>query len=158
MKLQRISRELQDGRKNKILLMLYAENFCNVVFAYSINSLIERCYKHYRHRKSLDQSMQLVRHLRIKPQPTNSWKPGSVSSLACGITYCFFLFSCLTSFTYLLQSCSYIIWFCEALWVSVCEKTWYKFKFCCICMNRFRLKCPWGKARIFIRRNTGAAC
>lgn len=36
--------------------------------------IIERCYEYYTCRKSFDQSLQLARHLRIKPQHTNSWK------------------------------------------------------------------------------------
>ena len=111
----------------------------------------ERCYEYYRCRKIFDQSLQLVRYLRIKAEHTNSLKSVFVSCIACRIT-CFIAVS-LSSFTYLPQSCYYIIWFCEALWISVCGKTWYKFKFCCIYMNRFLLKCPWGKACIFIRRN-----
>lgn len=111
--------------------------------------MIERCYEHYRCRNSFDQSLQLVRHLRIKPQHTNSWKSVFIK-FHCLLNY---LLVSLSSFTYLPQSRYCIVWFCEALWVSVCEKTRYKFKFCCICMNRFLLKCPWGNAHIFIRRN-----
>lgn len=65
--------------------------------------MIERCYEHFRYGKSFDQSLQLVRHLRIKSQHTNSLKPVFVSSIACGIT-CFCSVS-LSSFTYLPQSC-----------------------------------------------------
>lgn len=63
---------------------------------------------------------------------------GFVSSTACGITW-FFAVS-LSSFTYLPQSCYHIIWFHEASWVSACEKTCYKFKCCCICMNVLETK------------------
>lgn len=75
------------------------QNFAEIEFLCSQQiHMIERCYEHHSCRKSFDQRLQLVRHLRIKPQQ-KILEP-SIHKSHCLWNYCFFAVS-FSSFTYL---------------------------------------------------------